>query len=149
MIEQNFAYMLDKITEASTFLIERGIANPEIGIILGTGLGSLFVKQIKDAIEIDYHDIPYFPVSTVEFHKGKLIYGNIHGKKILAMHGRFHYYEGYNMQQITLPVRVMKMLGVKNLLVSNAAGNMNLKWKKGELMCGVRILMSSVHAFRI
>lgn len=126
--------MLDKITEASTFLTERGIVNPEIGIILGTGLGNLFVKQIENAIEIDYHDIPYFPVSTVEFHKGKLIYGDVRGKKILAMQGRFHYYEGYNMHQITLPVRVMKMLGVKSLLVSNAAGNMNLNWKKGEMM---------------
>ena len=126
--------MLDKITEGCTFLKENGILNPEIGVILGTGLGNLFVKQIKNALEIDYHDIPYFPVSTVEFHKGKLIYGDIRGKKVLAMQGRFHYYEGYSMQQITLPVRVMKMLGVKNMLVSNAAGNMNLKWKKGELM---------------
>ncbi len=134
MIERDTDTMLDKITEASAFLKENGITTPEIGVILGTGLGTLFVKQIENAIEIDYHDIPYFPVSTVEFHKGKLIYGTIHGKKILAMHGRFHYYEGYNMQQITLPVRVMKMLGVKNLLVSNAAGNMNLKWRKGELM---------------
>ena len=117
--------MLDKITEGCTFLKENGILNPEIGVILGTGLGNLFVKQIKNALEIDYHDIPYFPVSTVEFHKGKLIYGDIRGKKVLAMQGRFHYYEGYSMQQITLPVRVMKMLGVKNLLVSNASGNMN------------------------
>jgi purine-nucleoside phosphorylase len=126
--------MLDKITEASTFLTEKGISNPEVGVILGTGLGNLFVKQIEHAIEIDYHNIPYFPVSTVESHNGKLIYGDVRGKKILAMQGRFHYYEGYNMQQITLPVRVMKMLGVKNLLVSNAAGNMNLNWKKGEMM---------------
>ncbi len=126
--------MLDKITEGCTFLKENGILTPEIGVILGTGLGNLFVKQIKNPLEIDYHDIPYFPVSTVEFHKGRLIYGDVHGKKVLAMQGRFHYYEGYSMQQITLPVRVMKMLGIKNLLVSNAAGNMNLKWKKGELM---------------
>jgi|SRR6478735_1401017 len=126
--------MLDKITEASTFLRETGIINPDVGVILGTGLGNLFVKQIENPIEVDYHAIPYFPVSTVESHNGKLIYGNVDGKKIVAMQGRFHYYEGYNMQQITLPVRVMKMLGVKNLLVSNAAGNMNLKWKKGELM---------------
>ncbi|MEK6782900.1 MAG: purine-nucleoside phosphorylase [Bacteroidota bacterium] len=126
--------MLDKITEGCTFLQEKGIQNPEIGVILGTGLGNLFANQIENAREIDYHDIPYFPVSTVEIHKGKLIYGEVRGKKILAMQGRFHYYEGYNMQQMTLPVRVMKMLGIKNLLVSNAAGNMNLKWKKGELM---------------
>ncbi len=126
--------MLDKITEASAFLTESGVTAPEVGIILGTGLGNLFVKQIENAVEFDYHHIPHFPVSTVETHRGKLIYGDVRGKKILAMQGRFHYYEGYNMEQITLPVRVMKMLGVKNLLVSNAAGNMNLKWKKGELM---------------
>jgi purine-nucleoside phosphorylase len=126
--------MLDKITEGCAFLQEKGILNPEIGIILGTGLGNLFAKQIENVVEIDYHEIPYFPVSTVEFHKGRLLYGDVRGKKILAMQGRFHFYEGYTMQQITLPVRVMKMLGVKSLLVSNAAGNMNLKWKKGELM---------------
>lgn len=126
--------MIEQIKEASLYLNSQGIAEPEIGIILGTGLGSLFVEQIKNPITIDYHSIPHFPVSTVEFHKGKLIYGELQGKKVLAMNGRFHYYEGYSMQQITLPVRVMKMLGVRYLLISNAAGNMNLKWTKGELM---------------
>ncbi|MFN6088290.1 MAG: purine-nucleoside phosphorylase [Cyclobacteriaceae bacterium] len=126
--------MLHEIKEATDYLKKHGIDNPEVGVILGTGLGNLFVKEIKNAIEINYNSIPHFPVSTVEFHRGKLIYGEIKGKKVLAMQGRFHYYEGYNMQKITLPVRVMKMLGIQHLLISNAAGNMNLKWKKGQLM---------------
>lgn len=126
--------MLKEIKEATDFIQKRGIKNPDIGVILGTGLGNLFVKQIKKPVIINYNSIPHFPISTVESHKGQLIFGEVHGKKVLAMQGRFHYYEGYNMRQITLPVRVMKMLGVKYLLISNAAGNMNLKWKKGELM---------------
>lgn len=126
--------MLKEIQEASDYIRGRGVEAPEIGVILGTGLGNLFVKEFKKPIQIPYNSIPHFPISTVEFHKGQLIYGEIKGKKVLAMQGRFHYYEGYSMQQITLPVRVMKMLGVKNLLISNAAGNMNLNWKKGELM---------------
>lgn len=126
--------MLHEIKEATDYLKKHGIVKPEIGVILGTGLGNLFVKEIKNPIEINYNSIPHFPVATVEFHKGRLIYGEIKGKKVLAMQGRFHYYEGYSMQKITLPVRVMKMLGVQQLLISNAAGNMNLKWKKGELM---------------
>ncbi len=126
--------MLNEIKEATDYLRKHGIDKPEVGVILGTGLGNLFVKEFKNPIEINYNSIPHFPVSTVEFHKGKLIYGTIKGKKVLAMQGRFHYYEGYSMQKITLPVRVMKMLGIENLLISNAAGNMNLKWKKGELM---------------
>ncbi len=126
--------MLKEINEATEYLKKHGVDHPEIGVILGTGLGNLFVKEINNPIEINYNSIPHFPVSTVEFHKGKLIYGEIKGKKVLAMQGRFHYYEGYSMQKITLPVRVMKMLGIKSLLISNAAGNMNLKWKKGQLM---------------
>lgn len=126
--------MLNEIKEATEFIRHHGITEPEIGVILGTGLGNQFVKEIKNPVVINYNSIPHFPVSTVEFHRGKLIYGTVKGKKILAMQGRFHYYEGYTMQQITLPVRVMKMLGVENLLISNAAGNMNKKWKKGQLM---------------
>lgn len=126
--------MIKKINGAVEFIKSQGVQNPEIGIILGTGLGNLFVKKIEHAIEIEYSSIPHFPVSTVEFHKGKLIAGMMAGKQVLAMHGRFHYYEGYSAEQITLPVRVMKELGVKNLLISNAAGNMNLNWQKGELM---------------
>jgi purine-nucleoside phosphorylase len=126
--------MITYIHEVADYLRQKGVQQPEIGIILGTGLGSLFVQQIENPLVIDYHTIPNFPVSTVESHKGRLIYGEINGKKVLAMQGRFHYYEGYTMQQITLPVRVMKLLGVRYLLISNAAGNMNLDWKKGDLM---------------
>lgn len=126
--------MLEEIDKATEFLKKRGIKNPEVGVILGTGLGSKFVKEIKNALTIPYNSIPHFPISTVEFHKGQLIYGEVKGKKILAMQGRFHYYEGYNMRQITLPIRVMKFLGIKYLLISNAAGCLNLKWKKGNLM---------------
>lgn len=126
--------MLQIIKEVVAYLEKRGILEPEVGIILGTGLGTAFVQEIKSPIIINYNSIPHFPISTVEFHKGRLIYGDLKGKKVLAMQGRFHFYEGYSMQQITLPVRVMKFLGVRHLLISNAAGNMNLKWKKGELM---------------
>ena len=126
--------MLQIIKEVVAYLERRGIIKPEIGIILGTGLGSQFVKEIKNPVIINYNSIPHFPISTVEFHKGQLIYGDLKGKKVLAMQGRFHFYEGYSMQQITLPVRVMKFLGVRHLLISNAAGSMNLTWKKGELM---------------
>lgn len=125
--------MLIKLNESVSFLQNRGIKDPEIGIILGTGLGKL-VNEIEAEITIWYTDIPNFPVSTVEFHKGKLIYGNIKGKKVLAMQGRFHYYEGYSLEEITFPVRVMKMLGIKTLLLSNAAGSMNPDFKKGSLM---------------
>jgi purine-nucleoside phosphorylase len=126
--------MLEIIQEATSFIRSHGITDPEIGVILGTGLGDRFVREIKNPVVINYNSIPHFPISTVEFHKGKLIYGTVKGKRVLAMQGRFHYYEGYDMQQITLPVRVMKMLGINRLLISNAAGNMNLKWKKGQLM---------------
>jgi purine-nucleoside phosphorylase len=126
--------MLQIIKEVVAYLKKRGITEPEIGIILGTGLGTQFVKEIKNPIFVNYNSIPHFPISTVEFHKGQLIYGEVKGKMVLAMQGRFHFYEGHSMQQITLPVRVMKFLGVEHLLISNAAGNMNLKWTKGELM---------------
>jgi len=126
--------MLSQINEAAAYIEKQGVTDPEIGVILGTGLGRLFVQEFKNPIIINYNSIPHFPVSTVEFHKGRLIYGTIKKRKVLAMEGRFHYYEGYSMKEITLPVRVMKLLGVRNLLISNAAGNMNLKWKKGELM---------------
>ncbi len=107
---------------------------PEIGIILGTGLGGL-VKDIKIECSLDYDDIPYFPVSTVESHHGKLIFGTLNGKKIVAMQGRFHFYEGYTMQQVTYPVRVMHAgLGIKTLLISNAAGGMNPLFHRGDIM---------------
>jgi purine-nucleoside phosphorylase len=106
---------------------------PEVGIVLGTGLGAL-VKEIIVQFVLPYKDIPYFPLSTVEGHSGKLIFGELGGKKVVVMQGRFHYYEGYNMQQITFPIRVMKALGVKSLCVSNACGGMNPNFKVGELM---------------
>ena len=104
-----------------------------IGIILGTGLGGL-VKEIKIQHEIKYDALPHFPISTVESHHGKLIFGKVNGKNVVAMQGRFHYYEGYTMQQITFPVRVMKFLGVETLLVSNACGGMNPLFRKGDVM---------------
>lgn len=125
---------MERIREATAFIQSKGVKDPAVGVILGTGLGNLFVKELQDVIVIDYQEIPHFPVSTVEFHHGKLLFGRIGEKKVLAMQGRFHYYEGYSMQEITLPVRVMKMLGVNHLLISNAAGNMNLNWAKGDLM---------------
>ncbi len=125
--------MTSEIISTADFLKNKGITNPEIGIILGTGLGKL-VNDIKIGQVISYDEIPNFPVATVEFHHGKLIYGKLEGRQVLAMQGRFHYYEGYNMQQITFPVRVMKQLGIRYLLLSNAAGAMNLTFKKGSLM---------------
>lgn len=125
---------MHEIEESCDFLKAQGVADPEAGVILGTGLGELFVREIQDALVIPYKTIPRFPSPTMTFHAGNLIYGVVNGKKVLAMQGRFHYYEGYSMQQITFPVRVMKMMGIKNLLISNASGNMNRNWRKGELM---------------
>ena len=116
--------MLEKIQETAAFLKAKMQTHPETAIILGTGLGSL-VHEITDKYEISYKDIPNFPLSTVEGHSGKLIFGKLGGKDILAMQGRFHFYEGYSMQQVTFPVRVMRELGIKTLFVSNAAGGMN------------------------
>ena len=121
------------ITETALFLTASGFARPTAAIIMGTGLGETAAK-IENAVSIPYADIPNFPVSTVEFHKGRLIYGSIGGVNVIAMQGRFHYYEGYSMQQITFPVRVMKELGVQFLLLSNAAGGMNPGYKKGDLV---------------
>jgi purine-nucleoside phosphorylase len=126
--------MIEQIQAAAEFLRAKGIHEPDIGIILGTGLGDRFIAEIANPVVVSYADIPNFPASTVSFHKGNLIYGDIRGKKVLAMQGRFHYYEGYSLQQVTFPVRVMKSLGVSYLLLSNAAGSMNTRWKKGELM---------------
>jgi purine-nucleoside phosphorylase len=125
--------MKERVDSIVTFLKDRGIRNPRIGIILGTGLGSL-ADQIEAEITIPYGNIPGFPIATIEFHQGKLIYGTLAGKKVLAMQGRFHYYEGYSASELVIPVRVMHGLGIQNLLVSNAGGNMNLEWQKGDLM---------------
>ncbi|MCL5992216.1 MAG: purine-nucleoside phosphorylase [Bacteroidetes bacterium] len=108
-------------------------SEPEIGIILGTGLGGL-ANEIETEIVIPYEEIPNFPLSTVEFHSGKLIFGTLSGRKVVAMQGRFHFYEGYSMAQITFPVRVMKFLGIKSLVISNACGTVNPKMRKGEIM---------------
>jgi purine-nucleoside phosphorylase len=106
---------------------------PEVGIVLGTGLGGL-VNDIEVVHSIMYSSIPNFPISTLEFHSGKLIFGILNGKKVIAMQGRLHFYEGYSMQQITFPIRVLKALGIKHLFVSNAAGSLNPDFKKGDLM---------------
>jgi purine-nucleoside phosphorylase len=125
--------MLEKIKETTEFLKEKGIVNPEAGVILGTGLGAL-TSKIEIHFEIDYKDIPNFPVSTVEGHAGKLIYGEFGGKKIVAMKGRFHYYEGYSPEQIALPIRVLKFLGIRHLFLSNAAGGVNPTFQIGDIM---------------
>lgn len=126
--------VLQQIAETKSYLQSKEIQQPEIAVILGTGLGKRLVEQINVQQAIPYQSIPNFPVSTVDSHEGKLIYGNIDKKKILVMQGRFHYYEGYSMQQITFPVKLMKALGLKYLLISNAAGNLNLTWSTGDLM---------------
>lgn len=125
--------MLDKINESVEFLKTKSESKPLIGIILGTGLGDL-VKKIKLQTVVPYSDIPHFPISTVESHSGKLIFGKIDNIDVVVMQGRFHYYEGYSMQQITYPIRVMKLLGVENLIVSNACGSLNPLFPKGNIM---------------
>jgi purine-nucleoside phosphorylase len=123
----------ERVIETSKFLVKKGFTDGEVGIILGTGLGAL-AEEIDIETSIAYEDIPNFPIATVEFHKGKLIYGKLEGKNVISMQGRFHYYEGYTMDEVVFPVRVLCELGIKNLLISNAAGGINLEWKKGELM---------------
>lgn len=123
----------EKINETLSVIHKYTNEKYSVGIILGTGLGGL-VKEIKIDYEIDYTELPHFPLSTVESHQGKLIFGKINGKNVVAMQGRFHYYEGYSMQQITYPVRVMKFLGVETLLVSNSAGGMNPLFRRGDIM---------------
>ncbi len=125
--------LITKINETLKVIKQHTEDEYPVGIILGTGLGGL-VKEINIQHEIDYANLPHFPVSTVESHKGKLIFGTLGDKKVVAMQGRFHYYEGYSMQQITFPVKVMKFLGVKTLLVSNACGGMNPAFQKGDVM---------------
>jgi len=125
--------MIKQIEETISFLKERNFGTPEYGIILGTGLGQLTSHILVEA-EISYNHIPNFPTATVEFHKGKIIYGSLEGKKVVVMEGRFHVYEGYSLQDVTYPVRIMKELGISKLLISNASGAINLNFKKGELM---------------
>ena len=125
--------MLTHFKESVAFIKGRTTVEPTIGIILGTGLGGL-VNEINVMDEISYKEIPNFPVSTVESHSGKLIFGELGGKKVVAMQGRFHFYEGYHMHQITFPVRVMKALGIHTVCVSNASGGMNPNFEIGEIM---------------
>lgn len=125
--------MYEKIQETASWLKARMTTSPQTAIILGTGLGQL-ATEISDTYSFDYKDIPNFPVSTVEGHSGKLIFGKLGGKDILAMQGRFHFYEGYDMKQVTFPIRVMYELGIKILFVSNASGGMNPEFKIGDLM---------------
>lgn len=123
----------NQLQETINFLKEKGITSPEIGVVLGTGLGKL-VDEISIEKEIAYSEIPNFPTATVEFHSGKLIYGELSNKKVIVMSGRFHLYEGYNAWEVTYGIRTMHGLGIKNLLISNAAGAINLNYKKGDLM---------------
>jgi purine-nucleoside phosphorylase len=122
-----------QMDDALRYIRTKTKATPAVGIILGTGLGGLVQEMSKDTV-IDYSEIPHFPVSTVESHKGKLIFGTLAGKQVVAMQGRFHFYEGYTMKQITFPVRVMKLLGVQTLLISNAAGALNPQYGRGDVM---------------
>ena len=125
--------MEKQLTVALEYIRKMIDNEPEIGIVLGTGLGGL-AKQIEIEKEIPYNFIPHFPIATVESHFGKLIFGKMGDKEIVAMQGRFHYYEGYTMQEITFPVRIMKMMGINSLFISNAAGGLNLDYKKGDLV---------------
>lgn len=125
--------MWNKVQDTVKFLKEKGITHPDYGIILGTGLGNL-VDKISIEITVPYAEIPNFPVSTVAGHSGELIFGTIGSKKVVAMKGRFHYYEGWTMEQTVFPVRVMKYLGVEKLIVSNASGGVNPRFKVGDIM---------------
>ncbi len=125
--------MLKQINQTVSFLKKKGINKPDAGIILGTGLGGL-VSEIKNKLEIEYSKIPNFPVSTVEGHAGKLIYGDFGNKKVIAMQGRFHFYEGYSMDEVIFPVRVMNFLGINTLFLSNAAGGVNPDHEIGDIM---------------
>ncbi|UXP32527.1 purine-nucleoside phosphorylase [Reichenbachiella agarivorans] len=123
----------NKIKQSVSYITAQTEFVPDYGIILGTGLGAL-VDEMEIVQTINYEEIPHFPLSTVEFHTGQLIFGFLGGKKVVTMKGRFHYYEGYNMKQVTFPVRVMKMLGIKKLFISNAAGALNPEFQKSDLM---------------
>jgi purine-nucleoside phosphorylase len=125
--------LYDQIQEAKNAILTRWKGSPKVGIILGTGLGGL-ADDIADAMRIPYGEIPYFPTATVESHAGRLVCGALAGKTVMAMEGRFHFYEGYTLKQITFPVRVMKALGCDVLIVSNACGGMNPQWAKGDIM---------------
>ncbi len=123
----------EQLTASTEYLIGKGFRDPEIGIVLGSGLGKL-TEEIGNPRIAHYHNIPFFPLATVEFHSGKLLFGDLEGKKVVVMQGRFHLYEGYEFTDITYPIRVMHELGIRKLLISNAAGAVNLDYNKGDLM---------------
>ncbi|WP_088102350.1 purine-nucleoside phosphorylase [Halalkalibacter urbisdiaboli] len=125
--------LLEKIKQSATYISDKLPTIPKIGLILGSGLGEL-ANEIENSVKIRYEDIPNFPVSTVEGHAGQLVIGQLHGQPVVAMQGRFHYYEGYSMQEVTFPVRVMKQIGVELLVVTNACGGMNKSFQPGDLM---------------
>lgn len=125
--------LLTKISETAAYLTNQGITGADTAIVLGTGLGA-FIEQVEVLQTIPYKEIPNFPVATVEFHKGQLLLARAGNKRVIILQGRFHYYEGYSMQQVTFPVRVLKALNIHNLLLSNAAGGMNPSYKKGDLV---------------
>ncbi len=125
--------MQDKIKQTASYIKEKTDFAPEFGIVLGSGLGGL-VNEIEILHALEYSSIPNFPVSTVKGHGGKLILGNLGGKKVIALQGRFHYYEGYTMQEVTFPIRVFKELGIARLILSNAAGGMNPKFQVGDIV---------------
>lgn len=127
------SFLISQLSETARFIRSRYATEPEVGIVLGSGLGN-FLGEINIEASITYKDIPHFPVSTVEGHEGKLVFGELGGKKIVAMAGRFHYYEGYSPAEVVYPIRVMKYLGIKTLLLSNAAGGVNTSFKVGDLM---------------
>lgn len=125
--------LLKKVQEAKNYILSQTTVVPKIGLILGSGLGTL-AEEVQNPIIIDYKDIPHFPVSTVEGHAGQLVIGELENKAVVVMKGRFHYYEGYSMQEVTFPVRVMQAIGVQLLLVTNACGGLNPKLHPGALM---------------
>ena len=127
------ADIIQKIKESTEYIFQRTTIRPQVGIVLGSGLGNL-TNEITVETEISYDDIPHFPVSTVEGHHGKLIFGMLGGKRIVAMAGRFHFYEGYNAAEVAYPIRVLKQLGIQHLLLSNAAGGVNVSFKVGDIM---------------
>jgi len=128
--EKNFS---TKLAEARDYLMERVGTLPELGVILGSGLGA-FADLVKEKVVIPYKDIPHFPISTVEGHAGQLVFGKVEGRKVVVMQGRFHFYEGYTMQEVTFPIRVMQVLGVTGLVVTNAAGGINPDFHPGDLI---------------
>lgn len=124
---------MNHINEAAKYIKEQGVIHPEVGMVLGSGLGEI-ADEVQDAIVISYHDIPYFPESTVVGHEGALVYGVLNGTHVLVMKGRIHYYEGYSLEEVMFPVRVMHALGIDQLVITNAAGGINYNFEPGDLM---------------